>query len=314
MNTVKIKSYAKINLTLEIVGAQEGYHQLDSLVASIDLFDLLVIKKRKDGQNRVVMRGMGSESIPQAQNNAYKTAQAFCEAFQTQGADITIYKNIPIGMGLGGSSADIVGVINGMAQLYGVTDKTALKRLADGLGSDTGYMLTGGFARMQGRGDVVTSLSVKQTLHGLLICPSQSVSARDCYQEYDKYEGAQEKNTLSFTENCIQSLLQNQPNEVGRYLTNDLFAPATRLNGQVQTAYEEALSFSPLGVVMTGSGSGVLALFESKELCAWAKSRYRGKFSTFVVQTVQPNYDKKRASFTWRNPFVLSEEEKGFLE
>jgi 4-diphosphocytidyl-2-C-methyl-D-erythritol kinase len=47
MNTVKIKSYAKVNLTLEIVGVEGGYHLLDSLVASVDLFDLIVLKKKK---------------------------------------------------------------------------------------------------------------------------------------------------------------------------------------------------------------------------------------------------------------------------
>ena len=47
MRTVKVKSYAKVNLTLEITGVENGYHMLDSFVANIDLFDLLVIKKRK---------------------------------------------------------------------------------------------------------------------------------------------------------------------------------------------------------------------------------------------------------------------------
>ena len=61
---VKIKSYAKINLTLEILGVEGGYHLLDSLVASVDIFDLIVLKKRKDKLSRVIMKGMDSESIP----------------------------------------------------------------------------------------------------------------------------------------------------------------------------------------------------------------------------------------------------------
>jgi 4-diphosphocytidyl-2C-methyl-D-erythritol kinase len=117
------------------------------------------------------------------------------------------------------------------------------------------------------------------------------------------------------TEHCINALVKKDKNGVGRYLTNDLFAPAARLCGEVKRAYDEALAFSPLGVTMTGSGSCVLALFESKELCEWAKSRYKGKFRAYVTKTVIPDYDKQgKTAFSFRNPFVLSEEERAQIE
>jgi 4-diphosphocytidyl-2-C-methyl-D-erythritol kinase len=308
MRAVKIKSYAKVNLTLEITGVENGYHILDSLVANIDLFDLLVIKKRKGKLSFVTMKGMGSESIPPEKNNALKAAEAFSEAFGTDGAEITVYKNIPIGGGLGGSSADVVGVLNGMAKLYGITDREKLKQLADTLGSDTGYMLDGGFARMQGRGELVTKLDLTNKLHFLLICPNTSVSAGECYRAFDtqprtlEYRGCQ-------TETCIDFLHKNDLNEGGRYLMNDLFRAAYSLNTDVGKAYEEAQSFSPLGVTMSGSGSCVFAMFETRELCEWAKSRYKGKFRTYVVETVIPDYTGKAKKTGWRNPFALSTEE-----
>ena len=85
MNTVKIKAYAKVNLTLEIEGMENGYHLLDSLVASIDIFDLLVLKKRKGRLSAVTMHGMGSESIPPERNNALKAAEEFSAEFGTAG-------------------------------------------------------------------------------------------------------------------------------------------------------------------------------------------------------------------------------------
>ena len=85
---------------------------------------------------------------------------------------------------------------------------------------------------------------------------------------------------------------------------NDLYEPARALNKDVEAAFSEAVSFSPLGAVMTGSGSCVLALFETRELCEWAKSRYRGKFSTIVTKTV----DNTKKETAWRNPFALSVE------
>ncbi len=279
---------------------EKGYHTLDSVVASIDIFDEIVLKKRKGALSRVIMKGMGSESIPPEKNNALKAAEAFSAAFQTDGAEITVYKNIPMGAGLGGSSADVAGVLNGMAKLYNVTDRAKLKEIADALGSDTGYMLNGGFARIRGRGEQVESFSSAQKLHALLICPPTSVSTAACFAAYD----AQGK-TLEYRGSCAEDwmriLREGKANEGGMYLFNDLFRAACSLNEDVAIAKEQGESLSPLGVCMTGSGSAVFALFETKELCLWAKSRYKGKFPTYVIETVVPNYEKRGL----KNPFVL---------
>ena len=309
MNKVKIKAYAKVNLTLEITGVEQGYHVLDSFVCSIDVFDLVVLKKRKNPLSSVTMHGLGSESIPPEKNNALKAAEAFSKAFGTNGADITVYKNIPMGAGLGGSSADVSGVLNGMAKLYGVTDYEKLKEIADNLGSDTGYMLTGGFARMQGRGELVTPIETNTKLHFLLLCPSSEVSAGACYKKYDELPKTLEWRE-SFTQNCIKATCENDQESIGRYVMNDLYKPALHINSDVEKAYEELISFSPLGVAMTGSGSCVFALFETEELCRWAKSRYRGKFRAIVAQSVNPNGKKT----DWKNPYKLTEEELNLIE
>ena len=293
---MKVKAYAKINLTLDIVGEKDGYHLLDSFVASVDMYDLVQLKKRKDKLSSVYFKGLDSHLIP-PENNALKAAEAFSERFSTTGADIVVYRNIPVGAGLGSSSADIAGVLNGMAKLYGITDKAELAKLAEELGSDTKYMLTGGFARMQGRGEIITPLSSDETLYFLLICPNGGVSAGACYKEYDSMPLTE---NCCATEACIQAFLKKDKADLGKCLQNALFAPATRLNGDVAKAYEEANSFSPLGAVMTGSGSCIMAFFETRELCEWAQSRYRGKFKTYVVKTVNPAKQKG-----WKNPFVL---------
>ncbi len=306
MNTVKVKAYAKVNLTLEIVGQKDGYHLLDSFVASVDLFDLIVLKKNKGKLSRIKMVGRGSESIPPEKNNALKAAELFSEKFQTHGADITVYKNIPMGAGLGGSSADAAGVLNGMAKLYGIDDDVALGEIADSLGSDTKYMLTGGYARMQGRGTEITKISSDKKLHMLLLAPKTSVNTGACYGEFDRMENTQ--TAQNDTQNCIDCFLRGDESEAGRYLMNDLYRPAARLNTDVKEAYQKACSFSPLGAAMTGSGSAVFALFETRELCEWAKSRYIGKAEAMVVSTVVPEYKMKDKQL-FRNPFALSEDE-----
>ncbi len=278
MTTAKVKAYAKINLTLDIVGRENGFHMLDSLVTSIDLYDLVTVKKRKDKQVFVRMRGLDSENIPET-NNAKRAGEAFVNAFQTQGADITIDRNIPTLAGLGGSSADAAGVLVALQKLYGV--KEDLKPLADLLGSDTGYMLTGGFCRLTGRGERVKKLAVAPSLFALLICPLTGVSTAECYRKFDETNKSHHS-----TEACLRWLAQGEK-DGDMPLSNDLYEPAKSLNPDVEKALLEARSFSPLGVNMTGSGSAVYALFDTRELRDWAYSRYQGKFRLIKAETIK---------------------------
>lgn len=305
MNSVKVRAYAKLNLTLEITGVEGGFHLLDSLVASVDLFDEIRVKKRKGVSSSIVMHGMGSEGISPEQNNALKAAEAFSKRFGVDGVEITVFKNIPIGAGLGGSSADIAGVLKGMQMLYSVTDDEAVKELGNELGSDVAYMLGGGFARMQGRGEKVQPIvGVKDKLWLLLLCPNFGVSAGAAYKKYDELGMA--NYAIGNTSRAINALLASDKERLGAALTNHLYPAAASLESRVEQTLKVAESFSPLGACMTGSGSCVFALFETRELCEWAKSRYRGKARAYVVSTVTPNEKKKGE---WNFPFALRKEE-----
>ena len=281
MATVRQKSYAKINLTLNVTGEEGGFHTLDSIVASVDLYDLIVLKRRRDKLVSITMHGCGSEAIPFESNNAVRAAECFIEQFDTDGADITVYKNIPMGLGLGGSSADSAGVLNGLAKLYKINDVARLKLLADGAGSDTRYMLSGGYARLFGRGDVVKQIESRLRLDILLLAPKQPVSTAACYKAFN----APWSNGCDGAEKAVENC---DKNALAKYICNDLTAPAITLSDEVQTALEELCEFDPLAVNMTGSGSGVYAVFENAEFCAYAKSRYRGKFRAIQLKTIIP--------------------------
>ena len=283
MAKVKQKVYAKVNLTLELVGQEKGYHLLDSFVASIDLFDAIALTKRKDNVCTVRMRGMGSECIPAEDNNALKAARLFCEKYTVNGVNIVIDKNIPMGAGLGGSSADVAGVLNGLAKLYKIEDDKGLDEIADALGSDTRYMRHGGFARMQGRGNQCYYLGKDKPLNLLLFCPEDSVSTKECFREADRLGGGGER---GFTTRAINAYARRDLEELGKSLHNDLLQAAKNLCPAIAKAYEDACAFAPLGVTMTGSGSCVIALFEHEEFCRYAKSRYKGNATCIVAKTV----------------------------
>ena len=239
--------------------------------------------RRKDKLVSVEMHGRNTEALPYESNNAVKAAEAFIKAFGTGGVDIKIFKTIPVGAGLGGSSADISGVINGMARLYGAGGEKQLKELADSLGSDTGYLLNGGYARLYGRGEIVKRIDLKDRLHFLLLVPKSGVSTAECYRLSDAYARG------NCNSDCaVSALLSGDMAGLGAELNNDLYAPAAKLNPDVETAFKELSAFAPCGVNMTGSGSGVYALFESAETCAYAKSRYRGRFECIQLKSVVP--------------------------
>ncbi len=280
MNTARVNAQAKLNLTLDVLGTEEGYHLLDSLVCTVDLADRIVAKKRKDGLVSVTMHGMGSESIPPEENNAQKAGEAFVAAFGTCGADITVYKNIPVGAGLGGSSADAAGTLKAMAKLYGIEDANALKAMADSLGSDTGYLLTGGFARIRGRGEQVEPLGEPPALNLLLLVPEEGVSTAECYKKSDGYSKSR-----PHTERALECLRAGNAEWAAKLFYNDLYPAARELNPEVERALAALRSLSPWGASMTGSGSGVFAVFETAELCLWAKSRYRGKCRAYLLKT-----------------------------
>ena len=333
MYSCKEKAYAKVNVTLDISGVKDGYHQLDSLVIALDLYDLITVKKRKDGKIRVFTRGEGSESIPEEKNNAYKAAVAFQSEFSCGGAEINVFKNIPVGAGLGGSSADAAGVLRAMKKLFCIAPSPENERkilaIADQTGSDVRAMYSGGACRMRGRGENVTDIfsadfSADGETRGeesndgaaggqavtrenyaeknakrayfLLICPPTGVSTPDCFRLFDE----QKKFYAPVTEEAVRLYRRGDLEGLGKAVKNDLQSAACALNPHVQTALSEAAAFSPLGYGMTGSGSAAFALFDSREMLDWAKSRYKGVFRAIAAESVVPKKKTLFSAFTLR--------------
>ena len=288
MNYIKLKAHAKINLSLDVTGTEGGYHLIDSVVTTIDLSDVIAVKKRRDKLVSVTMHGMGSENISFGENNAVRAAEALVRQYGTNGADITVWKNIPLGAGLGGSSADVAGVLNAMKTLYGA-DEEGVKDIADSLGSDCGYMIYGGYARMRGRGERVQLLDGGPKLDVGIIFSRGGVSTAACYSLFDSVGSPS-----SSSDKVLGAVLRGDKAELGRALHNGLYAPAKALNGDIERAYAELAAFDPLGVCMSGSGSAVYAIFENDQFLQYARSRYCGRFSFISAKTYLPRREEDR--------------------
>lgn len=180
---MKVKVYAKLNLALNVLGVENGFHNIDSVATSVDIFDVVEVVKRND---REVTVG-GLHNVEPTQNTAYKAACAFIEQFNTLGVDITIEKHIPFGAGMGGSSADAAAVVYCMCCLFNVdVNSTAVHALCAAIGSDVNYMLKGGLGRLRGKGDDVEYYALGSPLYFALTTFDTSMSTAEVYSQYDK--------------------------------------------------------------------------------------------------------------------------------
>lgn len=278
---VHVKAYAKINLSLAVTGTKNGYHMLDSLVTTIDLFDKISLSSGKDGEIGLVVKN-AEVDIPKEKNNAYKAIKLYSERFRTGGANMVIRKGIPFGGGLGGSSADVAGALLAMEKLYRTGED--LKPLADELGSDSGYLLGGGFARLTGRGDIVEPLGVLPGYYVLLLFAEGGVSTPECFRRYD--ETAKENFDCDNRE-LASLLLNGDLSEAGKIAKNVLTDAAVSLNGSVGRNLAELKALSPSFYGMSGSGGTTFALYEDAELARWAADKLRKKdIDCLVTRTI----------------------------
>lgn len=298
MNTVKEKAYAKINIYLDVLGKRGDYHLIDTIAVSINLFDLVTVTKRHD--DKVVMKTSGSlYGMPKLveNDNAYKAAVLFKETFNTCGVDITVNKKIPVGGGLGGSSADASATLNAMKKLFGV--KEDITFLAEKLGSDVKFQLGGGFARITGIGENVEFFDSNEKLYLLIATPKTGVTSKDCYSTYDEAPLA---HYLKTGDDVKNSIVEKSLKKEDFY--NALYPSAVRLNPEIERVYGLIGGLSPKAVCMSGSGSSVYGVFSAKELCEWVKDKLKNeKLSLFVTETLsKKEIDKKPLLL---NPFSL---------
>lgn len=274
------KAYAKINLSLVAIGKYGDFHELDTVVISIDLFDKVVVRPRKD--DKITLKVVGADDIPPEHNNAYKAALSFKERFNTSGADITLYKGIPNSGGLGGSSASSAATLKAMAKAFKIGED--LVDVANLTGSDTAFQLKGGFARLRGRGEKIEFFDKIPKIHFTVAIPEKGVNTKECFETYDRVGG----DGLADNDKLI-SLLLNDGKVDKNNIVNSLYRSAVSLNGEIERIIRASEALCPIATGMTGSGSTVFSIFETRELCEWAADKLiKEGIRAIAVDSVSP--------------------------
>lgn len=274
MKKTKVKIPAKINLTLDVFQGDNNFHNIESLVASINLFDAITLTKRKD--NKVTFTNDGLDFFENDKdNNAVKCAKKVMEKYSLSGVDIKIERGIPIGAGLGSSSADIAGVLNAMQKLYGLED---LSPIASTLGSDVTYMMNGGFAVLSGKGDNVEKVNCNKRFYLVLMTASSGISAGASYKEFDRLG----KESACATKKAKDYLNSGKYDEFINSLSNDLYLPSKNLVPEIEENINTLSSFGK--AVMTGSGSCTYLIFENKKERNYAYKKLKAKFNEKIIK------------------------------
>ena len=278
MKKVIVKTPAKINLTLDIVGITGGYHDIYSLVCPVRVYDEIKVAKRKDGNITLKEKGLLS-GCEKENNNAYKAAVEFIKKYKTFGADVTVKKRIPVGGGLGGSSADIAGTLIALKKLYGVKDDVT--PLANALGSDSGYMVKGGAAVISGRGDKVESAGKIPTLFLILLTDEKQCRSADSYKAFDELGRMHDGATLK----AVNALKENDLTRFFALLKNDLTDASATILSDIKINIEKIKAAGADSALMTGSGSCVYGVFKDKRARDAAYKALKKEFGNRLIKT-----------------------------
>lgn len=169
-------AYGKLNLTLEVIGRREdGFHEIRSLIQAISLYDVVTVKEGLE-----LSINCNISDIPDFQNIAYKAAELMRCRYKVQsGAEISIQKGIPVSAGLGGGSSDAAMVLKLLNKMWGLNlPLSDLEELSAELGSDVPFFLSGDTGLLEGRGERVRRVDMRNTYYFVLLVPSVSLKCK----------------------------------------------------------------------------------------------------------------------------------------
>lgn len=258
-----LPSYAKINLTLRVLGRRtDGYHELLTVFQTVTLCDLLRFKALKDERLEITCSAPG---IPTGERNlVYRAAIALRHRYGVRrGALIELEKHIPAGGGLGGGSSNAAVALLGLAYLWDIeTNKQELTEIGAQLGADVPFFFTGGTALGTGLGTEISALEEITAEHLLIVTPGVNVSTAEAYAALRAPALTKAESAVMLPSSCADAQISDLHNSV---LRNDFEPVVFRLWPEIARARNMLLKLGAHGVLLSGSGSSVFGFFDKIE-------------------------------------------------
>jgi 4-diphosphocytidyl-2-C-methyl-D-erythritol kinase len=247
-----LPAYAKLNLTLDVTGRRpDGYHDIDSVMQTISLHDLIWIERTECRVFDVVGPMIAGENL------VLKAAREL-EGHVSRALPFTIrlFKRIPMGAGLGGGSADAAAFLKAANLLYDLKLRPGeLIEIATAVGQDVPFLLSGGTARATGLGSTVAPLpAVPSGWRFLVVSPPVEIPTRAVYEAIDGSVPSAHR-----TPGLVAALPSGS--DIGLF-GNDLEPASRRLFSQLDEALNRLRDVVP-GLTMSGTGAALFAAFTS---------------------------------------------------
>ena len=251
-----LRAHAKVNLTLEVLGKRtDGFHAIRSVMQRISLADTLTIEPAVE-----LSLACSEPSLKGPANLVWRAAErlrAACDV--SRGAALRLEKRIPVAAGLGGGSSDCAAALRGLNDLWGLElTRERLMAIGAELGSDVPFfLLEGGCALAEGRGELLTALGPLPERWLVLVKPDAGISAGAAYGALRRSEWSDGARTTEWLEGVRLSAMVPAP-------FNALERAALRVEPAAEEARLALLEAGAEAPFMSGSGSTFFALFRTE--------------------------------------------------
>lgn len=274
-------AYAKINITLDVLGRREdGYHELRMIMQTVSLRDMIAVRIGCGGNEIRTVSNLGY--LPDDDRNiVVKAAHAFFEVSGVvcDGVHIAIEKRIPVAAGLGGGSSNGAAVLRALNRLY--KTNLTIEELCDiglKIGADVPFCIHGGTMLAEGIGEVLTKLPDMPECYVVLCKPGFGMSTAQVYGALNSNEIKQHPDT---TRICT-AIEKGDLREIAENMYNVLEEVVSKERSEIAATRAILMKYGALGSLMSGSGSTTFGIFNDMKFAEAAykklKSCYRDTF------------------------------------
>tara|TARA_B100001057_G_scaffold305927_1_gene306084 strand:+ start:141 stop:983 length:843 start_codon:yes stop_codon:yes gene_type:complete len=272
MSYFKIKSPAKINLALNIVGKAKSLHKIESIISFLDLHDEIYIKNTNNSKHEIKFTGKFSKGI-KLNNTVSKLLKNIDKKKLLKNKfKILIKKNIPLEAGLGGGSMNAANILNFLIKkkLIRIRKKEIIE-LAYSIGSDVILGLYSKNIILQSNNSIKTNL-IKRRFYTLIVKPNYGCSTKNIYSKVKKFSKPEFHN---LTKNIYNS-------KILREMKNDLEPIVLNIHPKLNDLKNFLEKLSNIEFArMTGSGSAIIGYFNSAKMCQEAEKKINKKYKNF---------------------------------
>lgn len=275
---MKLYSFAKINLGLEVLGKREDdYHEVRTLLQSIDLYDVLEFRSIPTGT--ILIRGDDWRVPWDERNLIHKAAQLLRDNHDVStGIEVQVRKRIPPGKGLGGGSSNAAMTLYALDRLWGLNlGKRSLMALGKNLGADVPYFLEGGLCLGVGRGDEIETLEDLPSCYCVLVLPETTILTASVYSQLLPFltSNAKDSKIIKFLKNRRLHLLENS-------LEETVFRSYPQIKA-IKSLFQRS---EPELSLMSGSGSAVFGLYLEEKKAREAYKELSRVHPSLLVETI----------------------------